>query len=80
MYAVYINIACVNYFDFPTSVCRFAFHMKITIKVTEYRYDLEIKGQSQMFLISVTLLTIKTLLSCIDEVCLYLAQYLLIMS
>ena len=48
--------------------------MKITTKVSEYGYDLEIKGQSQIFLKSVTLLIIQTPLSCIDEVCLHLAQ------
>ena len=43
----------------------FAYHVYITTKVSEYGFDLEIKGQSQIFLKTVTLLIVQTPLWCI---------------
>ena len=44
-------------------------HVEITTNVLEYIYDLEIKGQSQIFLKTVTLHIIQTPFRCIDEMC-----------
>ena len=43
-----------------------AYHVKITTKISEYGYDLEIKGQCKIFLKTVTMLIIQTPLWCID--------------
>ena len=48
-------------------------------KSLSIRYDLEIKGQSQIVLKTVTMLIIQTPLWCIDEMCSYLAQQLRMM-
>ena len=48
--------------------------MALKSRVSEYGYDLEIKGQSQIFLKTVTLLVIQTPLWCIDGMCSNLAQ------
>ena len=56
-----------------------AYHLKITTKISEYGYELEIKGQGQIFLKTVTLLIIQTPLWCIDGMCSYLAQQLHLM-
>ena len=56
-----------------------AHHVQITTKVSEYGYDLEIKGQNQIFLTTVTLLIIQkvrvqTPLWRIHGMCSYLVQ------
>ena len=56
-----------------------AYYVSITRKISEYGYDLEIKGQGQIFLKTVTLLIIQTPLWCIDGMCSYLAQQLHLM-
>ena len=56
-----------------------AYHVFITRKISEYGYDLEIKGQSQVFLKTVTLLIIQTPLWCIDGMCSYSAHQLHLM-
>ena len=49
------------------------YHGLITTRVSEYGYDLETKGQSQIFLKTVKLPIIQTPLWCIDRMCSYLA-------
>ena len=54
-----------------------AYHVKITTKVSEYGYDLEIKGQSQLFLKKLSHCSyLQTPFWCIDGMCSYLAQQL----
>ena len=53
--------------------------MCILQQVSEYGFDLEIKGQSQIFLKTVTLLIVQTPLRCINGMCSYLAQQLRLM-
>ena len=53
--------------------------MTLKSRVSEYGYDLEIMGQSQIFLKTVTLLIIQTPLWCIDGMCSNLAQQLRMM-
>ena len=53
--------------------------MTLKSRVSEYGYDLEIKGQSQIFLKTVKLLIIQTPLWCIDGMCSNLAQQLCMM-
>ena len=56
-----------------------AYRLSITTKVSEYGYDLEIKGQSQIFLKTVMLPIIQTPFWCIHGMCSYLAQQLRMM-
>ena len=55
-----------------------AYHVKIKTQASEYEYDLEIKGQSQI-LKTATLLIIQTPFWCVDRVCSNLAHQLSMM-
>ena len=55
------------------------YHVWITTKVSEYGFDLKIKGQTQIFLKTVTLLKVQTPLWYIHGMCSYLAKQLRLM-
>ena len=49
--------------------------VRITAKVSEYRYDLRVKSQGQIYFKFILQLTTQTPLSCFDGGCSYLAQF-----